>query len=211
MGEPANHTWKADWELYQERRGEKARHLAALHLSRAWLSMTPDERRAVRPDVRIEIISRTHAEQEAAPTVAFLSTFTTPGTVYCLPLKEGLNRVGKDPAWGDHDRPPSGVRVMEARQWILVCRPPLALVADDHSTNGSMVFPENLDRAAGVEDPRYSGEPYSYSALFQRPVPGRVDLDWHGNRVHEVQEGDVLLTAYAGFVFGWVSQGGSRE
>jgi hypothetical protein len=69
------------------------------------------------------------------------------------------------------------------------------LVADDHSSNGSIVLPRD---SAAI---RQTNNPSSLEAVFQR-APAQSRLDWRGNTVHELHEGDVLVTAYAAFVVG---------
>ena len=138
--------------------------------------------------------------------VAFLACFSDPDADWVVPLKTGLNRVGRDPMWGDHEKP--GVRILEPRQWLIVCRAVTALVADDHSTNQSVVLPEGPSAHAGP-DPLSSLGLADYAAILTNPPPGAIPLDWAGETVAELKPGDVLVTCYSAFVFGTLPQPGS--
>lgn len=137
----------------------------------------------------------------ARTPVAFLACFTPSYAGLVFPLKRGVNRVGRDVAWGDHE--PFPERVMEGRQWLVVCGDGAAWVADDHSTNQSVLIPDGPPLAAA--DPRYSADGRCDFAALSATADGRaVPLDWAGDVVAPLRQGDVLVTTYAGFVFGWV-------
>ena len=97
---------------------------------------------------------------------------------------------------------PKGVRLVEGRQWLFVCLPERTLVADDHSTNQSIILPQGVPAATAEPEPRYGDGVFSYSIIHGKRKTGRVDLDWEGNVVYSLNEGDVLLTIHAAFVFG---------
>jgi hypothetical protein len=170
------------------------KHLALLHLVRCRLlagKIDGDQPPASRPLV---LVPRLHA----ADAVAFLGCFSAPDRDYVLPLKTGVNRVGRSPIFGDHQENPARPPVLEPRQWLIICRQPGGmLVADDHSSNGSLVLPRD---SAAI---RQTSDPSSLEAVFLR-APAQSKLDWHGNVVHELHEGDVLVTAYAAFVVGCI-------
>ncbi|MEP7121442.1 MAG: hypothetical protein ABJE95_11050 [Byssovorax sp.] len=116
-------------------------------------------------------------------------------------LKQGLNRVGHSNVFGDFEAP-AGPKVTESRQWIILQQPHTTLAMDDSSTNQSYVLPVEHPRIAKGQDPRFDPEASAFGA-------GRTanleQLDWHGNHVHELREGDVLLTCYGAFVYGLAS------
>jgi hypothetical protein len=56
-----------------------------------------------------------------------------------------------------------------------------------------------------ASDPRYSADGrFDFAALSAASDGRTVPLDWAGDVVAPLAQGDVLVTAYAGFVFGWL-------
>ena len=190
-----------EMSAYARSSAENAHHLALLHLVRA-RALRGDAAQGSLVSIKPVVVLPRRPSPRAVP-IAFLACFTDPAASYVLPLKIGLNRIGRDPDWGDHEEFPRGVRLMEGRQWLMVCRPPEALVVDDHSTNQSILLPREAGAPDPVPDPRRKPGEYSYTRIFGVSWPGRVDLDWAGDVVGALGEGDVLLTMYAAFVFGW--------
>jgi hypothetical protein len=177
---------------YQEACNSGAKHLALLHLIRCRLlsggidSETPSSPRS------LVIIPRRHP----AEPIAFLGCFSNPDRDYVMLLKSGVNRIGSNTMIGDHSEIPRGTYLLEARQWLIICRSTESLIADDHSTNGSVIL---LGNAPEVREVSF---PYPLSSAKEKP--GHVTLDWYGNVVYELKEGDVLITAYAAFIYGRV-------
>lgn len=75
---------------------------------------------------------------------------------YVVPLKIGLNRVGKNPMFGDYDFSAMTKTIIEPRQWLIVFRETEVLVADDHSDNGSYVLPPGSPETKGPPFPPHS-------------------------------------------------------
>ena len=117
-----------------------------------------------------------------------------PEYAYVIPLKIGLNRVGKNPMFGDYDFSAVTRHVIEARQWLIVFRETEVLVADDHSDNGSYVVPPD---SAEIHDPAF---PATFSAA--PAPPNRIALDWAGNNVVSIQPGTILLNYKTAFALG---------
>jgi hypothetical protein len=134
------------------------------------------------------------------PPVAFLASFGARERDVIFPLKRGVTRVGIGPPFGDFDL--EGPRPIESRQWLVVERAGEILVADDHSTNESLVLPRRLPKIAGTMDPRWERGVLYYSELRAGAGPGASLLDWPGTTVHALAEGDVIVTIYAPHVFG---------
>lgn len=114
---------------------------------------------------------------------------------YVVPLKIGLNRVGKNPMFGDYDFSSMTKSVIEPRQWLIVFRETEVLVGDDHSDNGSYVIPPGSPE---TNDP-------VFPAIFRAPAStpsNRIALDWAGNNVVSIQPGAVLLNYKTAFAFG---------
>lgn len=137
----------------------------------------------------------------AEPPVAFLASLR-PGPVAVYRLKRGINRVGHDPMFGDFAKAPG--HFIESRQWLLTCleAEELAYVADDHSTNQSAVLSRDAPPLGSHADPRTTEGPFP-AALAALDGPGSTRLDWRGNVVAPLADGDLLLPIYGPFVFGW--------
>lgn len=137
--------------------------------------------------------------------VAFLVSFTEENLNLIFPLKNGVNRIGRDVMWGDHQR--CTERTMEGRQFLLVCKAGHAYVADDHSTNQSLVIAKSSTLPLEI-DPRIPGVKLDFSKLSEVKEEGVVHLDWDGNVFQEISSGDVLVTAYSAFAFSWLTTNG---
>jgi hypothetical protein len=141
--------------------------------------------------------------RDGCPAVAFLATWDAIeplGFHLVLPLKAGLNRLGRDRA-SDHELPPLPCPIMEQGQWLIECRPepPSALVRDGWSTNLSAVV-----RAVTPlpDDPR------APLLVDFRPRSHRVEIE-HANLKPDpvpLLEGDTLVGAWASFVFGCLGE-----
>jgi hypothetical protein len=138
------------------------------------------------------------------PTVAFLASLKPDAPLAVYRLKPGLNRVGHDPMFGDFTKAPGPF--IESRQWIITCleRGRVAFVADDHSTNQSAVLSRSAPALTDLADPRTANGPFT-TLHATLEVEGSVRLDWKGNRVAELEDGDVLCPVYGPLVFGWAS------
>jgi hypothetical protein len=119
---------------------------------------------------------------DGAQAVAFLVTIGREGGELVVPLARGRNFVGRSAGgtrpYGDWPRP----YAVEAAQWVVVCDAPSANVQDAASTNGSQLIPNGSSEAMALPHPNVAAETHAF----------------------ELHEGDVLRTAYATFVFGWV-------
>lgn len=137
-------------------------------------------------------------------TVAFLASLKPSGPIAVYRLKPGVNRVGHDPMFGDFAKV-SG-RFIESRQWIVTCleQSRAAFVADDHSTNQSAVLSRDAPALTELADPRTSEGPFT-NRHATLEMEGALRLDWRGNRVAMLQDGDILLPAYGPLVFGWLA------
>ena len=181
---------------YRDAAQRGAKHSALLHFVRCGLIAGEI---SAEPDLHGRPLL-TIARRHPAPPFAFLGCFTATANDYFIPLKQGVNRIGRNPIWGDHVEFPAGERLIEARQWLFVCRAGQTLIADDHSTDGSVILPAD---ALELMDPDFCSQPLSLA----RRAPTWVELDWAGNIVHELREGDVLVTKYAAFIYGHVPTG----
>src|SRR5215831_4399251 len=151
---------------YREAYSAGAKHLALMHRMRYRLlsgGIDGESPASARPLV---VIPRRHA---AEPT-AFLGCFSDPDRDYVMLLKTGVNRIGSNRMIGDHDGFPRGTALVEARQWLIICRPTESLIADDHSTNGSVILPGNAPEVREI------GFPYPLSRA--KDQPRQVTLDW---------------------------------
>lgn len=162
---------------------------------------------------RIEIVAR-KSFLPPAVAVCFLASFNVRTPVAAVPggpppvprtivygvflLKQGLNRVGLDTNWGDFEEPT--YRSMEGREWLVVVAGNRAFAADDHSSNGSIFLPRDTPRDADG-DPRFDA---GCTGFGRRRLNGAISLDWEGTNVVELREGDVLISCYSAFVFGWL-------
>ena len=113
---------------------------------------------------------------------------------FVVPLKIGVNRVGKNPMFGDYDFSAITKPVIEPRQWLIIFREKEVLVADDHSDNGSYVVPPGSPE---TNDPAFSTTFRAASA-----PANRIALDWAGNNVVAIQPGAVLLNYRTAYAFG---------
>lgn len=182
-----------EWELYRHASQASVKHLALYHLIRCHiLSHQVTGETPVSPR-ELRVIPRRHD----APWVAFLGCFTDPTREYVLPLKIGINRVGLDSRWGDYIYSPDVAHIMEGRQWLVVCQRSGAIVADDHSTNGSVVLDLNSPDTFKIR------HPFPLRNL-QNPKLDHIELDWNGDIVASLVEKTVIVNNYAGFVFGTV-------
>jgi hypothetical protein len=181
---------------------EVVRHALASGLDGAHPGMPPS----------LEIVARKPHLPPAEP-VCFLAQFNRSLPVPSLPggpppgppqssvdsvflLRRGLNRVGFDTHHGDFERPL--FRSTESSQWLVVVTDRHVVVTDDRSTNGSLVLPQGAPPIPD-RDPRF--EPGRSG--FGQPAGGMLCLDGH-RQAHELADGDVLISAYAAFVFGWI-------
>lgn len=166
-------------------------HLHALERARAALA-DPNTAGA---DVTIAERSQ---PPDSQPT-ALLASFTG-DHLLIYPLWPGVNRVGGKPPLSDYEKPPK--HWLESRQWLLLIHGTTALVVDDRTTNQSCVIPSDLPRIESVADRRFERVARMPSELFG--APGTIQLDWHGTVSATLSNGSVLVSAYAGFVFGWL-------
>ncbi|MBI4700577.1 MAG: hypothetical protein HY744_05340 [Deltaproteobacteria bacterium] len=187
-------------EAYAEAAARGARHEAQMLRARHGLLAGGFEHEAFAGTRPLVLVPR-RQDAVAGETVAFLASFTAERDCL-LPLKRGLNRVGTAPMFGDYEKP--GCRVIESRQWLVVCQGSQALVMDDHSTNQSTVLPRAHPRIEGAADPRFDDAPYlsNLCAIGGSPGTGPIRLDWAGSVVCALADGDVLLSPYAALVFG---------
>ncbi len=165
-------------------------HLAVMQWVSLWLLNSSSLRDAEPPRDNTILVpfTRPHTIR------AFLACYTDPTAVVVVPLKLGLNRVGRGTMWGDHDWE-EAPRLIEERQWIIVVRLEEALAADDHSTNGSVWLPQDSELPARLT------APFPLSQVPADTDKGR-QLEWSGDTVVAMQSGDVLVSNYASFVFG---------
>jgi hypothetical protein len=75
-------------------------------------------------------------------------------------------------------------------------------IADDRSTNQSFIVSPASQPAAS--DSRRDVEGYAYGRVTEARWSERVSLDWAGEQIHRLAEGDVVFAAYAGWIFGCV-------
>jgi hypothetical protein len=179
------------------------RHIVVRDLARSWFQATEQGTAKPCSPLRFRWIRRRHPSPGSARPVGFLTSFTARGAQYVVPLKIGVNRVGRDPVFGDFDGFPSRPRLVEGRQWLIICTADRTLIADDHSTNQSLVLRRTTRLVSGPDDPRFGADRYSYVEFLRCTTEAeRVTLDWAGDVVVALEDGDALLNAYAGFVFG---------
>jgi hypothetical protein len=119
------------------------------------------------------------ARSDGAPTIAFLVTVGRAAGDLLLPLREGRNFIGRGVA---NERPFGAMPApypVEQCQWFITCSDRQAHISDASSTNLSTLI---------------RGEQHT---LIAHPnTPGVVHQ-------HALQEGDVLRSCYATFVFAW--------
>lgn len=115
------------------------------------------------------------------------------GATWALPLREGLTVVGSGRV-AHYTTTPNRLRgIIEGSQWRIVWDSARVTVADDRSTSGSVLVPKKhratvpLSLLAAQKDPRC------------RPI------GWDGTNRHdtpvELAAGDVLINAYASFIY----------
>lgn len=143
---------------------------------------------------------RVLARHDALAPSAFLVTLRRQGGDLILPLRGGLNFVGR----GSEEGRPFGVLPrpypLEQSQWFVLCRTGEALVSDAWSTNLSYLVPAGLDLGDAPD------QPFGFSEV--EGLVGAIRLP-HRNEPcpqHEypLREGDRLRSCYAWFLFGWL-------
>lgn len=130
--------------------------------------------------------------------MAFLACFSRSESDYVIPLKSGANRVARSTTYGDHEALPNGARLLESRQWRIDCTGEEARVADDRTTNLSVVIPRDFDGDRSTPYGKMLKPDPAAHALLRPAVP----LDWGGEITCTLHPGDVIRTCYASFVFG---------
>lgn len=160
-----------------------------LERGRAALGRTSD-------DEGLEVLVRS----DAADAVAFLVTVGRAGRDLVVPLRGGRNLVGRGTGtvrpFGEWPRPAA----VEQGQWLIDCDEPTADVRDAWSTNLSVLIPADVAAALPAD---------TVAAPFARvgPIAGAILLPHAnapgGDRSRALDQGDLLRSYYAWFVFGW--------
>jgi hypothetical protein len=186
------------FRAYNEARARGARHLAAAIRARRALE-TGDEDGHSFPGARPLVMVPRRAGRNVDPPTGFLVSFAGGEHDVVFRLKRGLTRVGRG-LISDFELPKGVTPPVEGRQWLVTQRRGQALVVDDQSTNESVVLPHDRPRVEGGFDPRFDDGAYAYGEI--RKSGAGITLDWAATTVHELHEGDVLLTCYAALVYG---------
>lgn len=135
---------------------------------------------------------RVLALRDGSPPVAYLVA-ATKKTVFLLPLREGVTLVGRGSGCEYEASRTELAGVVEGAQWKITCTATHALVQDTGSTNGSVLLGRDDRDAAST----------GLAALHAGSVGRRVG--WDGVTQHveaaTLERGDVLVNAYAAFVF----------
>lgn len=110
-----------------------------------------------------------------------------------LPIREGMNLIGRSAAAGYVREPHALAGVIEGAQWRIVWTPETATVEDAGSTNGSAL----VAKCFRDQVPRELGD--------LRDAAAARWLGWDGVTTHsdalELHDGDVLVNVYGSFLY----------
>jgi hypothetical protein len=137
-------------------------------------------------DVRV-LGSRRNVSREHA--VAFLASMAARPVV--MLFGPGLTRIGRDGPFGDFER----CDELGPRHAVVVIDDRSALIAGDRGRKPELLIPAALET-----DARTATE--ALETLAERDGIGA--LDFFGNEVFAVEDGDVYRTGRAAWVFGWL-------
>lgn len=135
---------------------------------------------------------RVLALRDGSHPVAYLVA-ATKRAVFLLPLREGVTLVGRGSGCEYEASRAELAGVVEGAQWKITCIATHALVQDTGSTNGSVLLGRDDRDAAST----------GLAALHAGSIGRRVGWDGVAQHVDAapLERGDVLVNAYAAFVF----------